>query len=365
MIRLPGLVDVHTHLREPGAVHKEDFDSGTAAALAGGVTTVLAMPNTQPPLVDSGSFGLALEAAEAKARCDYGIFAGAALDNAEKAARLAPQAAGLKLYLDATFGPLLLDDTQAWMAHLAHWPESVEDRPRPIVAHAEGQTLPAILYVAALYRRPVHIAHVARAEEILMIREAKARGFPVTCEVCPHHLFLAAEEARTVPGFRSAAGDFVPGRVEVRPRLASAADRQALWDNLDAIDCFATDHAPHLLSEKAGPHPPPGYPGLETLLPLLLTAVADGRLDLDDVIRRLHTNPRRIFGLPDQPDTWVEVDPDARYEIHAAEQHTRCGWTPFEGWKVTGRITRVVLRGQEAFRDGHVLAPLGSGKNIR
>ena len=361
LIRLPGLVDVHVHLREPGAIHKEDFDSGTAAALAGGVTTVLAMPNTQPPLVEQAAFQMALDAAAAKARCDYGVYLGASLDNAEAVAKLAPAAAGLKLYLDATFGPLLLDDTQAWMAHMAYWPEDAG----PIVAHAERQTLSALLFIAAMYRRPVHIAHVSRAEEILLIREAKARGYPVTCEVCPHHLFLTEDEAPEAAGFRNAAGEYIPGRAEVRPRLATAADRDALWENLAVIDCFATDHAPHLPAEKDSDSPPPGFPGLETLLPLLLTAVQAGRLSLDDVIARLHTHPRRIFGLPEQPETWVEVDPDAAYEIRAADHFTRCGWTPFEGMRVRGRVTRVVLRGEEVFRNGEVRAAPGTGRNIR
>jgi len=361
MIRLPGLVDVHVHLREPGATHKEDFDSGTAAALAGGVTTVLAMPNTQPPLVDDRSFRTALAAAAQKARCDYGVYVGASLDNPAAAAELAPEAAGLKLYLDATFGPLLLDDVKAWMAHLAHWPEGAG----PIVAHAEGQSLAALLFIATIHKRPVHIAHVSRREEILMIRAAKERGFAVTCEVCPHHLFLTIEDAPDIPGFRSTEGVYKPGRAEVRPRLAAAADREALWENLAVIDCFATDHAPHLLSEKDGEDPPPGFPGLETMLPLLLTSVLEGKLLLEDLVARLHDNPRKIFNLPEQDETWVEVDPKAAYEFRAAGQLTRCGWTPFEGWKVRGRVTRVVLRGKDAFRDGEVLAAPGTGRNIR
>ena len=132
MMKLPGLIDVHVHLREPGQTHKEDFSSGTAAALSGGITTVLAMPNTNPSLVDGRSFQLALEAARQKAYCDYGIFVGANLFNASEIPALAPEAAGLKMYLDVTFGPLLLDDTMAWMEHFAYWPAS-----RPIVAHAE------------------------------------------------------------------------------------------------------------------------------------------------------------------------------------------------------------------------------------
>lgn len=350
MLKLPGLIDVHVHLREPGATHKEDFDSGTAAALAGGVTTVLAMPNTQPPLVDAPAFEMALAAAAQKARCDYGIYLGASLTNAPDLPALAPRSTGLKLYLDATYGPLLLDDMTAWMAHFEHFP-----RDMPIVAHAEHTTLGALLFVASLYQRPVHICHVSRQEEILLIRAAKEKGLPVTCEVGPHHLFLSTDDFPRLG----------PGRQEVRPRLATPQDQQALWENLDVVDCFATDHAPHLLSEKDSANPPPGFPGLETMLPLLLTAAAQGRLTLDDITARLHTNPRRIFNLAEQPDTYIEIDPDARYEIRAANQFTRCGWTPYEGWTVQGRLTRVVLRGQDAYRDGFVLAEPGSGKNVR
>jgi carbamoyl-phosphate synthase/aspartate carbamoyltransferase/dihydroorotase len=104
---------------------------------------------------------------------------------------------------------------------------------------------------------------------------------------------------------------------------------------------------------------------LETALPLLLTAVHEGRLSLSDLLVRLVTNPRRIFHLLEQPETWVEVDPDAAWEIQAAQMQSRCGWTPFEGWKVRGLVRRVVLRGREAFRDGKVLAPLGYGRDLR
>jgi len=347
---LPGLTDPHVHLREPGATHKEDWDSGTAAALAGGMTTVLAMPNTQPPITEAESFDRAMYAARQKARCDYAQFLGAGPDNAESLPSLAPRSAGLKMYLDQTYGPLRLDDMTLWMAHFAHWPRDL-----PIVAHAEGRTLAAVILLAVLYDRPLHLAHVSRREEILLIRAAKAKGWKITCEVTPHHLFLTQDD---IPKLG-------PGRSEVRPRLASTDDREALWQNLEVIDCFATDHAPHTLQEKDGPNPPPGFPGLETALPLLLTAVHEHRLTIDDLVARMVTNPRRIFGLPEQPDTWIEVDPDVHWEIHADHTFTRCGWTPFEGWSVYGRLQKVVLRGQEVFRDGEVLAETGYGKNIR
>ncbi len=350
MLRLPGLIDPHVHLREPGATHKEDWDSGTAAALVGGFTAVLAMPNTKPPITDAAALALSLDAAAEKARCDYAQYLGAGPDNAETAPQLAGRVAGLKMYLDQTYGPLRLDDMTLWAEHFARWPKTA-----PIVVHAESRTMAAVVLTASLFDRPVHIAHVSLREEILLIRLAKEAGVKVTCEVGPHHLFLCQED---IPALGS-------GRSEVRPRLATRADQQALWDNLDVIDCFATDHAPHTAAEKDGDNPPPGFPGLETALPLLLTAVRDGRLNLDDVICRMYDNPQRIFNLPAQEDTWIEVDENATYEIRAADTHTRCGWTPFEGWRVCGRLRKVVLRGQEAYRDGVVLAAPGSGRNLR
>jgi carbamoyl-phosphate synthase/aspartate carbamoyltransferase/dihydroorotase len=344
------LIDPHVHLREPGATHKEDWDSGTAAALAGGFTSVLAMPNTNPPIADAATLALSLDAAAVKAHCDYAQYLGAGPDNVELAARLSGQVAGLKLYLDQTYGPLRLDDMTLWAEHFARWPKDA-----PIVAHAESRTMAAAILMASLFDRPVHIAHVSLREEILLIRKAKEAGVKVTCEVGPHHLFLSQDDVATL-GF---------GRSEVRPRLASRADRQALWDNLDVIDCFATDHAPHTAAEKDGANPPPGFPGLETALPLLLTAVREGRLSIDDLVQRMVDNPRRIFNLPRQEDTWIEVDEGASYEIRASELHSRCGWSPFESWRVYGRVRRVVLRGQEAYRDGTVLAAPGTGRNLR
>lgn len=356
MIKLPGLIDPHVHVREPGQTHKEDWDTVTQAALAGGVTTILAMPNTKPPIFDEATLNLALDAAKQKARCDYAQFLGAGPDNADIAASLAPQAAGLKMYLDSTFGELRLDDMTLWMPHFEKFPKSA-----PIVLHSESRTMAAGILFAAIYDRPVHIAHISLKEEILLIKAAKERGIKVTCEVCPHHLFLTAPS----PNSEGIGGGPGWGRKEVRPRLANQEDVDALWANMDVIDCFATDHAPHTLAEKDGPNPPPGFPGLETALPLLLTAVHAGRLTLDDIVLRCHANPRRIFGLPEQPDTWIEIDPDAEWTLRAAGMYTRCGWTPYEGMTVRGRVQRVVLRGEEAYRDGKVTAIPGFGRNTR
>ncbi|EDO29083.1 predicted protein, partial [Nematostella vectensis] len=340
IVRLPGLIDVHVHLREPGATHKEDFASGTAAALAGGITMVLAMPNTNPPLVDEESFNLAKKLGTAGARCDYALYLGAGPTNYTMLKDIAHRAAGLKMYLNETFTTLRLDDLTIWMKHLENWPLHM-----PIVCHAEGRTTAAILLLAELADRPVHIAHVARKEEIMVIRAAKERGLAVTCEVAPHHLFMTKDDAARI-------GE---SWIRVKPPLVTAEDQMALWDNMEYIDCFATDHAPHTIEEKNSTNSPPGFPGLETMLPLLLTAVHQGRLTIEDLVKRLYTNPRRIFGLPEQKDTYVDVEIGSEWTIPKAMAYSRAQWTPFAGMKVFGSVRRVVLRGETACIDGQVL----------
>ncbi len=349
MLELPGLIDPHVHLREPGGTHKEDFGTGTVAALAGGFTAVLAMPNTQPPLTDFASLELARSAARAKARCDYGLFLGAGEGNIAAASEFAPRVCGLKVYMDHTYGPLRMQSLPALIEHFTNWPGS-----RPIACHAEGHSLAVVLTLAHLFDRRVHICHVSLAVEIDLIRRAKERGTQVTCEVTPHHLYLSHSD---LPSLGT-------GRSEVRPRLASAGDVAALWESLEVIDCFATDHAPHTLQEKDGDEPPPGYPGLETALSLMLGAVYEGRLSMDDLVLRMHTNPRRIFDLPPQPDTRIEVDQDHVWEVRGAEFHSRSGWSPFEGMKLRGRVRRVHLRGHLVYEDGQALAPPGYGRDL-
>ncbi|MBL8092542.1 MAG: amidohydrolase family protein [Anaerolineales bacterium] len=360
-MRLPGLTDPHVHVRDLQQSHKEDWFSATAAALAGGVTTILAMPNTQPPLVDEVALTQYEVAARARAACDYGIYFGAGPGNVGAAAGLASRSVGLKLYLDATFGDLKMSGLDALVAHCAAWPKD-----RPLVAHAEEQQTAAVILAAHLAGRSVHVCHVARESEIALIRSARERGLAVTCEVCPHHLFLieGARPARQFEVVAKNARGWSGAYAEVRPRLQTQADVDALWTNLDVIDCFATDHAPHTITEKESTAPPPGFPGLETALPLWLTAVHAGLLDLDDVIARMHAGPRRIFNLPEQPATWVDLDAEATWQPIGAEQHTRAAWTPFEGWALRGRVTAVTLRGERVYDSGQILAQPGFGHNV-
>lgn len=357
VLRLPGLIDAHVHLREPGGEHKEDLTSGTAAALAGGVTTVLDMPNTYPPIIDGEALARKQQLACQKALCDVGFYIGATATNASTAAALAGGAAGLKIYLDQTYGPLRIRagsggavrGLAALLSHFRAWPAG-----RPIAVHAEGLSAAIAIGLARSYGKQLHLCHVSRADEIALIQAAKASGAAVTCEVAPHHLFLTENDLKLLGPYGS-----------MKPPLATEADVAAIWKNLKVVDCIATDHAPHTRSEKEGESPPPGVPGLETMLPLLMTAVAEGRLEMERLVELTHKAPRRIFGLPTQSDTWVQVDPDARHMLGTDNLHTKCGWTPFEGMMVQGRVKRVVLRGRTAFVDGKVQVEPGFGRVLR
>lgn len=347
-ITLPGLIDVHTHLRVPGGEHKEDFATGTAAALAGGMTMVLGMPNTSPPLATPEAMQAAYAQAQADARCDVGLFAGASPEQVEHLLALASHAVALKIYLNDTFGPLRVEDVPTLRACFKTWP-----RGKMIAMHAEKQSVAVGIGLAAAYDRSVHFCHVSRREEIELIADAKMRGLPVTCEVTPHHLFLTeADAARLGP-----LGD-------MRPVLGTESDVAALWAHLnDTVDCIATDHAPHTLPEKYSATPPPGVAGLETSLVLMLTAVTQNRLTLDRLIDLMAANPRRIYDLPKQSDTRVEVDMTPT-TIRNEAMHSKCGWTPFDGMEVAGRVQRVILRGEVVFEDGVVTAVPGSGRVI-
>ena len=338
---LPGLVDVHVHLRVPGGEHKEDFRTGTAAALAGGFTTLMAMPNTRPPLITVDDYQIAQNASVKDSLCDVFLYAGASDQHIAELPALARQAPALKLYMDETYGELRVQGLETLTQIAQTWPVD-----KVLALHAEGDSVAIGIGLAATYNRPVHFCHISRKEEIELIAAAKARGLPVTCEVTPHHLFLTKSDAARLGPL----GD-------MHPRLAEQADVDALWQHINTtIDCIASDHAPHTLEEKTRSEtPPPGVPGLESTLPLLLTAAAQGRLSYTRLIELLYSNPMRIFNLPKQPDTWVEVDEQAHYTFPDHPLYTKCGWSPFTGHEMTGRIINVVLRGKKVVKDGSVL----------
>ena len=400
LLIFPGLIDVHVHLREPGAEHKEDWFTGTSAAVAGGVTTVLAMPNTSPAVTDRATFNQALNLARAKSVCDFGLYLGATNTNqhlAEQEHDLGE--CGLKMYMGSSTGDLLVQDFEPQYEHFAFYP-----RDRIIAVHAEHE--PAVQYfarhgsrrppicaeletaravtLAQRCDRPVHICHLSTEREIEIMREAKARSVQVTCEVAPHHLFLTLDyELQTTDDRRRTTDARHPSSVigrpslfQMNPPLRDGADVDALWDNLDAIDCIATDHAPHTLADKQSGQPPSGVPGLETTLPLLLMAATGGLpspagLRLADIARLCCEGPARVFNLahkgtitPGYDADLTFVNPDVEWVIGDRPLFTKCGWTPFAGWRVRGAVSKTFVRGQLAFDGAAVLAQPGSGRLV-
>ncbi len=299
------------------------------------------MPNTKPPLVTPDDFRSIQAQVDADALCDVYHFAGASPDHLDALPELSREAAGLKIYLDQTFGPLRITDLDTLLGCFRLWPGRT-----PIAMHAEGPNVALGIGLSAAFDKPVHFCHISRKDEIELIAQAKTRGLRVTCEVAPHHLFLSKNDLPRL----GALGD-------MRPRLASPEDVAALWARINTtVDCIATDHAPHTLEEKRSDTPPPGVPGLETALPLMLTAVHEGRLTLERLTYLMSTQPREIFGLPEQADTWIEVDTDAEYTLSNDGLYTRCGWTPFDGMRVRGKLQRVTLRDKLVFEDGILIA---------
>lgn len=350
-IRIVGMVDPHTHLRDLDWAHKATFASETAAALAGGYWAIFDMPNTPPNTVTREALDIKLQAMQKAAVCDWGVYAGASqADNTVEYAAMVDDTCGLKIFNNATTGDLLIEDQSIRARHYAAWPDK-----HLIAVHAEGETVLDILALVRQYRKHTHFLHISTAEEIAYLRDAKAEGLPVTIGVCPHHLFLTEADEAHLKGF---------GRM--KPGLKTEADRNALWAALadGLVDIVESDHAPHSIAEKESDTPPYGVPGLETTLPLMLTAARKGRISLERVIELVADNPRRIWGLSCPPETYALVDLDASYEISRANLHTACGWSPFEGLRVTGRVIQTWIRGQMVYDGERVLAEAGSGKKL-
>ncbi len=355
LVKLPGMVDVHTHLRDPGATHKEDFYTGTAAALAGGVTMVLDMPNNPIPTVSLKALLQKAKIASSKAVCDYGLIFGAnQAVNTSEFKKIIRLVSALKIYMDQTTGTLLIENAKLLEKIFLTW-----ESDKPIMVHAEDETLAKALFLAKKYNRRIHCCHVSLKKEVEMIKKAKKQKIKISAEVTPHHLFLTENDQKKLGPYGN-----------MKPPLRSHEDVNALWAGIadGMIDVLATDHAPHTIEEKehppAGKRPPFGVPGLETALPLMLTEVKKGTITLDKVIELYHTNPRRIFNLPKQKNTYIEVDLQNRFEIKNSNLKTKCGWSPFVNRKLYGQVKTVVLRGKRVYKDGKILANKGYGTRI-
>lgn len=345
---LPGMIDVHTHLRDPGATQKEDFYSGTCAALAGGVIVICDMPNNPIPTVSQKALLDKENIARKKAVCDYGFYFGATSENSDKFNKVIRKIVGLKVYMNETTGPLLIEKLEDLEKIFQSWPKA-----KPIMVHAEDSTVAEVLGLALIYKNRVHFCHVSQASEIEIIKKAKESGMKITCEVTPHHLFLTEKDAKVLDGYGF-----------VKPQLRTKKDVESLWKNLKIIDVVASDHAPHTKGEKESANPPSGLPGLETTLPLLLTMVNKGKITLDDLIRLTFKNPCRLLGFSPPENSHIEVDLKEKYLIENKNLKTKCGWSPFNGLKVEGRVKNVFIRGKKVYSDGQILASPGFGQNI-
>jgi dihydroorotase len=344
IIQLPGLIDPHVHLRDPGQTHKEDLLTGTSAALAGGFTTVLDMPNNTEPITTSERLEAKLALARAKAVSDIGFHFGTLGDNFDEFSKVIDMVTGLKIYLNVTTGGFIIDKAKLLEIYQA-WPSD-----KPILLHAEDDVSELVWATLQAAPKVTHMCHVSSRAELEFVIRAKDAGLPITCGVTPHHLFLTDKDAERLGPYG-----------HMKPFLKPQADQDFLWQHLDYIDVIESDHAPHTKAEKDSPTPPFGVPGLETTLPLMLTAEAEGRLNRAQLIERLHTNPARIFNIIPDDTTHIEVDL-AEYEIKDADLQTKAGWSPFADRHVVGRVTKTVLRGQTVYENGKILAKPGSGR---
>lgn len=340
LIRLPGLIDVHVHFRDPGQTYKEDFRTGTRAALAGGYTMVLDMPNNKVPITNLQLLKEKQKSANSKALCDVGFHFGSLGNNLGEFKKVYKKVTGLKLYLNQTTGGFIIDVPAMTRIYKA-W--HALTKTKPILLHAEEDVMGEVTKVLKLVKHPTHICHVSSQAELGPIIRAKKKGLPITCGVSPHHLFLTKADVKKLGPFGL-----------MRPSLKTKKDQQFLWKNLKYIDVIESDHAPHTIEEKKSSTPPFGVPGLETTLPMMLQAVHEKKLTIDDVIEKCHIKPKRIFNLPEQKNTYIEVE-NKNFEIRNKNLFTKCGWSPFNGWKVRGKVVKVVLRGKTVFRIGKII----------
>ena len=352
-LRIPGAVDPHVHLRDLDWAHKATVERETAAAIAGGYWAVLDMPNTPPNTVTAERLRAKYEHVAARARCDFGLYMGADQDgDGSEYAAGAPQAFGLKMYCDHTTGSLLLPDDEARRRHLRAG-GAVTDK--PVAVHAEGDTLAAVLRSVRETGVRVHFCHVSLASEIELLREGKAAGLPISVGVTPHPLYLEAADRERLGGFAM-----------VKPPLKTTADREALWAAVldGTVDTIESDHAPHTRAEKESQDPPFGLPGLETTVPLMVTAMRERGLTEARLVELLATNAQRIFGLTPPPETYTLVEPGASYVISDERLLCSPGWSPYSGMRVWGPVREVRIRGRVVYDGEQVRAQPGEGRRL-
>ncbi|GAB4178411.1 MAG: dihydroorotase [Coleofasciculaceae cyanobacterium] len=369
---LPGVIDPQVHFREPGLEHKEDLFTASCACAKGGVTSFLEMPNTRPLTITQEALNDKLQRAADKCLVNYGFFIGATPENLPDLLDANPTC-GIKIFMGSMHGQLLVDDEEFLERIFARGTRLIavhaEDQARINQRRQEfaGITDPAIhstiqdnqaalnatrlaLKLSKKYQRRLHILHMSTAEEAELLRQDKPSW--VTAEVTPQHLLLntsAYEQMGTL--------------AQMNPPLRSPHDNEVLWQALldGVIDFIATDHAPHTLEEKAQTYPnsPSGMPGVETSLPLMLTQAMQGRCTVARVANWMSTAVAKGYGIPKKgaiapgyDADLVLVDLDNYHPVLREELQTKCGWSPFEGWNLTGWPVYTIVGGQVVYEKG-------------
>lgn len=342
MITLPGLIDPHVHFRTPGQTYKEDFTSGTMAAIAGGFTCVLDMPNNERLVTSYEILAEKVKIAKKQILCDVGFYFGSLGDNLDEFAKVRKEVFGLKLYLNQTTGNFIIDKKKLTKIYKS-WPRSL-----PILVHAEEDVIDLVIKVVAKTKKKTHICHVSSKEELQKIIKAKKRGVKITCGVTPHHLFLTSKDVRRLGPLGL-----------MKPRIDDEFPEFA-FKNLKWVDVIESDHAPHTIKEKKSKEPPFGVPGLETTLGLLLTAYSQGKLTIADIVRLCHDGPGRLFGI--KQNAKIVVDENEEWIVRDKNLFTKCKWSPFEGWKSKGKVKKVYIRNKLVFADNKFLVKPGWAK---
>ncbi len=341
--RFPGFIDPHVHLRDPGATHKEDFYTASRAAIKGGFTFVIDMPNNPNPTISIEGLEEKINLAGEKGLIDINFYYGTNGRNTEtfKTAWENPKVFGLKIYLNHTTGELLVDDLSLLKRIFESW-----DSQKPILVHAEGVQLAATIALSQIYNRKLHVCHVSQATEVELVKKSKEKNFQITAGVCPHHLFMTEKDVERLKGYAI-----------MKPPLGTQSDQDALWKGLNdqTVDLIETDHAPHTKEEKEKDPPAFGVPGLETAVGLMFKAVKQGKIKEENIARLLYENAKNIFGISSQENTYIELNPDKPYICGEGGYETKCGWSPFNGMELYGKIETVVYKGKELLLNGNLV----------
>jgi len=394
LLVLPGLIDAHVHLRDEGKAYKEDFCTGTAAAAAGGFTTVFDMPNNSPVTMSAETLRNRIVAAKNRILVNVGFYS-AFPDGVERLEGLVREGVmGFKLFMTEQIGGLDIRDDAALLeafrfvrelgsltavhAEDEHALRRAEEQFKLsgrndtnafLKAHSEDTEVKAVnrlLYIDKEACMHLHFCHVSTKNGLYAVVEAKKAGLPVTCEVTPHHLFLSTEDLRRL------------GTLAVTmPPVRNKAQAEALWNGIrdGSVDIIASDHAPHVLAEKEAEKVwdvKVGVPELETTVQLLLTEVKRGRLSVGDIVRLMSERPSEIFRLKGKgviksgfdADLTV-VDLDKKQRVDAAFFRSKAKYSPFDGRMVEGKAVKTIVRGQVVMEDGEILVKPGSGEIVR